>query len=241
MGDLIPEAQVNGLLGLSLTAFTFSNISAIFNALSLSCIMPQNYKVFIDDSFVFFHVKNDFQGIDLTNFEKLTLPELKNLICNKSGFVYSNSNASIVSRFFKKFSFIEASGGIIEFQNKFLMIFRLGKWDFPKGKIEANESAEEAAIRESIEECGLQGNLKITSKLKSTFHCYQLNGKDILKKTHWFFMEYKGPLTVIPQVEENIETVRWVSKKELIKNCNTSYASLKDLCEYFMYEFNSSE
>ena len=54
-----------------------------------------------------------------------------------------------------------------------------------KGKIELGESIEDAVIREVEEECGID-NLKIDNKLINTYHTYNLNGFNILKKTYWF-------------------------------------------------------
>ena len=51
---------------------------------------------------------------------------------------------------------IEAAGGIIiSEKGELLMIFRRGKWDLPKGKIDQGETPPQAAIREVKEETGL--------------------------------------------------------------------------------------
>src|SRR5688572_4852080 len=55
--------------------------------------------------------------------------------------------------FFKHFKLIEAAGGIVQNESKdLLFIFRRGKWDLPKGKMEKNESRETCAERETMEE-----------------------------------------------------------------------------------------
>ena len=52
---------------------------------------------------------------------------------------------------------VEAAGGIVwNPDGAILLIFRHGKWDLPKGKIEQNESIAEAAEREVAEECGMR-------------------------------------------------------------------------------------
>ncbi|MFM8758223.1 MAG: NUDIX domain-containing protein, partial [Methylophilaceae bacterium] len=42
-----------------------------------------------------------------------------------------------------------AAGGLVENElGQVLMIFRRGKWDLPKGKLDPNESIDECALRE---------------------------------------------------------------------------------------------
>jgi hypothetical protein len=46
-------------------------------------------------------------------------------------------------QFAQKHTIIYAAGGLVLNQNnQLLIIYRLGKWDFPKGKIEKGETAE---------------------------------------------------------------------------------------------------
>lgn len=63
---------------------------------------------------------------------------------------------------------IEAAGGLIVNQKKeILFIYRNGKWDLPKGKIESEENPPEAALREVKEETGLK-NVKLVHSLLDT-------------------------------------------------------------------------
>ena len=83
--------------------------------------------------------------------------------------VYINNEVKIVEEnwqdFCSKFIMVEASGGLVfNKDGDILMIFRNGKWDLPKGKLEIGESVEECAIREVEEECGIVG-LNIIDKL----------------------------------------------------------------------------
>ena len=132
-------------------------------------------------------------------------------------------------------SLIEAAGGLV--QNKkdeFLMIYRLGKWDLPKGKLEYDESPEEAAIREVEEECGID-KLSIVKKLPLTFHTYLLNKKRKLKKTHWFLMRTESASQLVPQKEEDIEEARWMNEKEIkSKVFANTYASVGELLSNFL-------
>jgi len=108
------------------------------------------------------------------------------------------------------------------------MILRNGKWDLPKGKKENNETEEQCAVREVMEECGVE-NLVLKKYLKKTYHTYDLKGQKILKITSWFLMHsnYEGVLT--PQLNEGIEHVCWVSKNQMSKNLKNSFNNIKDL------------
>jgi len=135
--------------------------------------------------------------------------------------------------FRKRFVEIPAAGGLVRnSEDSFLFIKRLGVWDLPKGKIEKKETPELAAIREVEEECGLSG-LEILKQLESTFHIYRspyLNYPDnlVLKETKWFLMKYSSNEVPVPQLEENIEEVRWFSVSEFDEVLSNTYSSLRD-------------
>ena len=131
---------------------------------------------------------------------------------------------------------IPAAGGLVmKNDHSLLFIKRLGVWDLPKGKIEKNETPERAAIREVEEECGVTG-LKIIKPLDSTFHMYRspyLNFADnlVLKETKWFLMNCEDDQSLVPQVEENIEEVRWFAIDELDKVMANTYLSLREFMQ----------
>jgi 8-oxo-dGTP pyrophosphatase MutT (NUDIX family) len=128
--------------------------------------------------------------------------------------------------------YIEAAGGFIEKTGLFLCIHRLGRWDLPKGKLEKDETVEAAAVRECEEECGIQ-ELSIKYPLTSTFHIYPYKKSMAIKQSYWFYMEssYSKPLT--PQVEENIDQVKWFSQKEVeaIVLADTYFTISDVICE----------
>lgn len=69
--------------------------------------------------------------------------------------------------------------GVLMYQGKFLILKKvkpskdhLGYWELPGGGMEYDETAEEAMLREALEETGLQ--VKITG-LVSTFHVVRPN------------------------------------------------------------------
>jgi 8-oxo-dGTP pyrophosphatase MutT (NUDIX family) len=128
---------------------------------------------------------------------------------------------------------VPAAGGVVISENRLLFIFRRGKWDLPKGKIDEGETPEKAAMREVMEETGIQGH-RITRPLASTFHIYQspypdTKGQWIFKETFWFEMNYQGTNAGIPQTEENITEIKWLSGNELDAVLNNTYGSLKDI------------
>ena len=132
------------------------------------------------------------------------------------------------NRFAQDFRIIHAAGGIVADENdEILMIFRYGCWDFPKGKVEAGEEWETAALREVQEETGLLGII-LRHPLPDTYHTYMLHGTPILKITHWYEMHApQQPLT--PQTEEDISQAVWVPREEVSERLKESYLSLKEL------------
>lgn len=108
------------------------------------------------------------------------------------------------------------------------MIFRNGKWDLPKGKLEENEGIKECAIREVEEESGVRG-LYITQKLIDTYHTYELNGEKILKRTFWFKMKTNFIGILKPQAKEGIAKACWVNKKDITEKLSNSYRNINQL------------
>ena len=142
---------------------------------------------------------------------------LENTSCPEMN-VYGENIEEIWEDFTHMFKVIEAAGGVVKNQNgEILFIYRIGKWDLPKGKIEKGESLEQAALREVEEETGLK-ELILEEFLNNTFHIYtERNGEKILKTTYWFKMTYVGNSQPIPQKEEGISEVSW-KNEEMINN-----------------------
>lgn len=131
--------------------------------------------------------------------------------------------------FCERFTVVEAAGGLVKNNHdEFLVIYRRGKWDLPKGKADEGETAEETALREVKEECGLNG-LKIIKELPSTYHSFPEKGKNILKHTRWFLMDTKQTEVTL-QTEEDIEDYRWLKKEKIFSFVQGKmYASLIDM------------
>jgi len=133
------------------------------------------------------------------------------------------------------FKIVEAAGGIVEKGNKVLFIYRLGKWDLPKGKLDKNETKEVAAKREVEEECNIK--IELGPTICKTWHTYIQNGKYILKKTYWFLMFPLDISKLAPQVEENIEEVKWMNDEEVEIALYNSYSTIGYVIQkYRMYK-----
>jgi len=130
----------------------------------------------------------------------------------------------VKTRFNNQFKTIEAAGGLVKKGDKTLMIYRLKKWDLPKGKLEKDESTEEGALREVEEECGVK--VSLGSKICTTRHTYSMKEKKILKKTTWYEMECVSDKKMSPQTEEDIEEVRWMNRKEVYVALQDTYRSI---------------
>ncbi|MEO1049838.1 MAG: NUDIX domain-containing protein [Bacteroidota bacterium] len=130
-----------------------------------------------------------------------------------------------------KFNIVKAAGGLVRKNNKVLMIYRLKKWDLPKGKLNKHEKAKVGAIREVEEECNVQ--VTISSKICSTWHTYTMNNKNMIKKTKWYAMDLVDDSAIKPQVEEDIEDVRWLTPKEVYVALKNSYQSIVHVFERY--------
>ncbi len=113
---------------------------------------------------------------------------------------------------------IKAAGGVLfRFNNslaEILLIQRNGFWDLPKGKVENGESIEEAALREVVEETGVEP-VSIRSYLCETYHEYSQDGEKFGKTTYWYLIDtdnFRGETS--PQQDEGITKTDWVHLKK---------------------------
>jgi 8-oxo-(d)GTP phosphatase len=135
-------------------------------------------------------------------------------------------NYQNAKNFIKSFFKIEkAAGGIVRKGSKVLMIYRLKKWDLPKGKCEKGEKMKQCALREVQEECNI--TVKSPVKICNSWHTYSLNGKNILKKTSWYIMQCVDDSKMTPQIEEDIEDLRWLKTRDLFHALKDSYQSIR--------------
>ncbi len=156
---------------------------------------------------------------------------------NEACIVHENPEA-FFKLFQSAFRVIHAAGGVVVADEKLLFIFRNGKWDLPKGKLEKGESAEKAALREVEEETGVTPE-GIEQRLPSTFHLYKSPyartlGQWIFKETFWFQMNYNGNLFGTPQQEEGITKVKWMDKSGFEEILSNTYENLKQIITLYL-------
>jgi 8-oxo-dGTP pyrophosphatase MutT (NUDIX family) len=189
------------------------------------------YKVFVKDVPIILSTEKNI-GRQYTSIP-LKFARFKKLIkrINEGELIYVNlyhKNEESLEKFLrKKLPVVEAAGGLV-YNNKreILFIYRNGKWDIPKGRIEKNESHQQAAVREVEEETGIKG-LEVKKYLTTTYHVFKRNGKFKLKITYWFEMysEYDGIFK--PQVKEGILKVKWKNFEKTQRALQDSYENIK--------------
>ena len=189
------------------------------------------YKVFVNDIPIILSTEKDLGE----KYVSIPLKEVKfkRIIkkINKGKLLYVNlyhsKEEKLLKHLFKKLPVVTAGGGmVLNPENDVLFIYRNGRWDLPKGKVEKGESIEEGAVREVEEETGVK-NLEISKFLMTTYHVFQRKGKYKLKVTYWYEMttNYTGEL--VPEESEGIQKVKWKNMEKAQKALQKSYANIK--------------
>ncbi|MAQ47652.1 MAG: hypothetical protein CMD27_02085 [Flavobacteriales bacterium] len=223
--------------------------------------MLQIYKVFIKNFFVAIgycpHLMKNvdlisqscsciFCSSSLDDENTMTQISTASLLCNYLIFNSYNLKGNLIihsihcndifQNLKQKYSFIISAGGVVlNEKDEVLMILKNNIWDLPKGKKDMLESDSEAAVREVNEET----NVKIASIFDgpfSTYHMYscsqeQKQNNMILKETKWFLMHADSKERLRPQLEECINDVAWIPKKQVFQI--KTYDSVKLVFEYF--------
>jgi 8-oxo-dGTP pyrophosphatase MutT (NUDIX family) len=196
--------------------------------------MVQKYKVFVNEIPVLISKINSTESKSFESNNELDAKKFQ-ILCKQ---IFEGKNTAdsyefeiyrdFDSLYFDKhFKWIEAAGGCVFAEDSMLWMFRLGKWDLPKGKIEKGENTQEAALREVEEECGIS-DLEIQAELEPTYHVYYFKEKWILKKTHWFLMK-SGKVELTPQIEEGITEVLWVKMSDIEMQLSNTYPGIREL------------
>ena len=213
--------------------------------LFLHPILRMKLKIYFGDKPVYLCDEFDEELTELSHhpdvvlIDELSAPAINSLLheIKKENFhaaICRHENfEKLKKEFTKHFKFVRAAGGIVQNEKKeLLFIFRKGKWDMPKGKMNAKESAESCAKREIKEETGAD-NLVVKNKVGETFHCYDEFGKHILKQSNWFYFTCKGKQTLKAQTEEDITEVKWIPTKDIKQPMENTYDTIKDILKIF--------
>lgn len=86
-----------------------------------------------------------------------------------------------------------------------------GRWSFPKGHVEENETEEETAIREIMEETGIEVSIQSNFREVITYTPKKDITKDVI-----YFLARAVTFDYTPQVEE-VARIKWVE----INNAHT--------------------
>jgi ADP-ribose pyrophosphatase YjhB (NUDIX family) len=119
----------------------------------------------------------------------------------------------------------QAGGGLVRNSHgEYLLIFRRGKWDLPKGKLEDGENIQQCALREVAEETGLS-NITLGDYITDTHHAYMHREQWVLKQSTWYKMD--APMQrLIPQIEEDIEIARWCDLGDIKQCLQNTYGNI---------------
>lgn len=140
-----------------------------------------------------------------------------------------NMNESeLFDKVFDRVIKLDAAGGLVEDPSgNYLMIYRNGVWDLPKGKREEGEDITVTALREVKEETGVDARLG--DYLTTTRHTYRLAGNLVVKNNYWYRMSAPDGTLTLPQTEEGIQKCEWVTKEDLDYRLANTYPSILDV------------
>jgi ADP-ribose pyrophosphatase YjhB (NUDIX family) len=171
---------------------------------------------------LFYKYQNRVELLELIN-------AFENFLHIQSLYVQHESEDELLDKVKSFYTIVEAAGGIVyNHKSQILLIFRHGKWDLPKGKVEKGEFYKQTALREVQEECGLK-KLETGNHLFDTYHTYIQDNVKILKRTIWYEMLLNGDEELLPQASEGITEVKWFDYETLSEVMKNTYASLKDI------------
>ncbi len=238
MGDLIPLVQVNGSAGDNFTAFISKRNFANF-ALSLD-MESQTYKIYFNEgALILTDSLDELKGIPNLYFigDDELHKSFKILISSESygkamtfGLMCPDPKETF-EKFAEDYTVIQAAGGLVFNKNsELLTIKRNGIWDLPKGKIEKHEDQRAAALREVMEETGIN-HINISEKIGETYHAYYEDETVLLKETHWYKMNSQGNPGLTPQTEEGITEVKFENMKWFDGGEFQTYASIRDIIQ----------
>lgn len=124
---------------------------------------------------------------------------------------------------------VEAAGGIVSnASGQWLFIQRLGYLDLPKGKCDSGETHARTAVREVMEETGLM-EITLGTEAANTYHIYKSTKTRYLKHTVWYYMFTNTEDGLVPQSEEGITALCWMTPQEYLNSPQAKYRSLTEM------------
>jgi len=214
----------------------FINDTPFFLLRSLHEAWPLKHKSIIDGEEIS-SLKNLSGAVVIIN---VSIEQAMNFLQELKEFHYEDVSFSILPDFYNEtknlikqdFKIIDAAGGVVSNEKgKRLLIYRLKKWDLPKGKLDKGENFKMAAIREVEEETGVK--VKLKKSITTTWHTYTIRNNPILKRNKWYAMRCLDDSGMKPQKGENIEKVTWMSDDEISTAFKKSYRSIRYVIEVF--------
>jgi 8-oxo-dGTP pyrophosphatase MutT (NUDIX family) len=160
------------------------------------------------------------------------LMEVKKLKKLRTLTLITDKKKKLILHLKDQFKIVKAGGGLVIQDGKLLMIYRLGMWDLPKGKLNKKEDPQEGALREVEEECNIK--VRAIRSLPKTWHSYAFKGNKILKRTSWYLMECLDDSLMKPQAEEFIEEVKFMTPEEVEAILPQAYASIAFVIHYYL-------
>ncbi|PID93672.1 MAG: hypothetical protein CSA95_07115 [Bacteroidetes bacterium] len=200
------------------------------------------YKVFFDQKVIFIHKRNssvkenDRRSHLFQTEEDLRLVMADFLACEeREAFtIFCEEEQRVLEAMIRLYDFHVAAGGIVRDQSgRILLIFRRGKWDLPKGHVEAGETFIQAALRETVEETGLKA-LQVGVHVGDTWHLYPLAGKMVIKRSVWYEMRGDSSERLSPQWEEDITETKWADPEDLPHFYKNTYLSIAELLTSYL-------
>ncbi|MGC6490915.1 MAG: NUDIX hydrolase [Flavobacteriales bacterium] len=193
------------------------------------------YEVFINQHLIIFSNSEQNSSKIFSFNERCNWQDIFDLFENKKPQIIHVKSVNLShawSSFKSNFKLIKAAGGLVLNNKSILFILRNGKWDLPKGKLEKGESIEQCAVREVMEECGID-SIELKHKLINTYHIYMENDTMILKETHWYLMLTSFSAVLTPQLEEGISSVEWIGVNNLQTVLANTYENIKRVIQVF--------
>ena len=118
---------------------------------------------------------------------------------------------------------IEAAGGVVIRDGKVAVVHRdrYDDWSLPKGKLDKGESFEQAALREVLEETGLQ--VELGDELEPVSYVDQKGRPKVVR--YWLMEVVGGEF----QANDEVDELRWLAPGDAVELL--SYPHDRDLVE----------